>query len=184
YDIADELCYEITKDPANEYIYGTRINLENKLNLLRDMIFYIYHDYTSKISYPKININYMKQDSFRGLHRAGWQYAIDSLHCLSDDYGVLLDTYVDRTFGWASNVLQKSGLIPYTNNWIGFIHHTFDTEYSKNNCTELFSNSNFINSLSLCKGLYCLTEYLAKLIRNKLKELGYDINVNVLNHPT
>jgi hypothetical protein len=184
HNIGDELCYEITKDSANEYIYGTRINLETKLHLLRDMIYYIYHDYTSKLIYPKINIDYIKQDSFRGLHRAGWQYAIDSLYCLSNEYGVYIDTYVDRTFGWASNVLQKSGVIPYTNFWIGFIHHTFDTEYSQNNCTELFKNTNFINSLQLCKGLFCLTEYLAELIRKKLTELGYNINVNVLNHPT
>jgi len=182
--IGDELCYEITRDSSSEYTYGTRINLETKLRLLRDMIFYIYNDHLSKLVYPKLNINYIKQDSFRGLHRAGWQYAIDSLYCLSDDYGLYLDTYVDRTFGWASNVLQKTGIIPYTNYWVGFIHHTFDTEFSKNNCNELFKNNNFIISLSLCKGLFCLTEYLAILIRKKLLELGFHINVNVLTHPT
>jgi len=182
--VADELCYEITSDPVNDYMYGTRINFETKLALLRDIIYYIYQDRLIKYNHPKININYMKQDSFRGLHRAGWQYAIDSLYCLSDDHGTLLDTYIDRTFGQASDILEKRGIIPYTNSWIGFIHHTFDTEFSNNNCTELFKSLSFINSLPLCKGLFCLTEYLAKQIREKIKELGFSIDVCVLMHPT
>lgn len=183
-DLADNLCYEITQDPANDYIYGTRINLSEKPHNLRDIIYFIYHDNLSKITFPKLNINYIKQDSFRGLHRAGWQFATDSLYHLSDDYGIFLDTYIDRTFGWAATILKNSGILPYTNHWIGFIHHTFDTDFSPNNCERLFSSDLFIQSLPLCKGIFCLTQYLAQLVDKKIHELGFDIKVETLFHPT
>lgn len=182
--IADELCYDITHDTCNDYIYGTRINLETKLKELRDMIYYIFYDHKNKTIYPKLNINYIKQDCFKGLHRAGWQYSIEPLYYFSDDYGVFLDTYTDRTFGWCSSLLQKVGILPYTNYWVGFIHHTFDTFFSTNNCTEMFSSKLFIDSLPLCKGLYCLTEYLSEQVRKKLKDLDFNIKVVTLMHPT
>lgn len=184
-NIADNICYELTKDPANDYIYGTRVNLKNNPKKLRDIIYYIYQVNLEKIGCPKLNMNYIKQDSFRGLHRAGWQYAIDALYCYSGDHGVLLDTYVDRTFGWASNVLSSTSVIPYTNRWIGFIHHTFDEDFSKNNCETLFSNSDFIDSLPLCCGIFCLTEYLCDLIRERIAQKGFgNIIVESLHHPT
>ena len=184
HNIADELCYDITHDTCNDYIYGTRINLETKLKELRDMIYYIYYDYKNKTIYPKLNINYIKQDCFKGLHRAGWQYSIEPLYYFSDNHGVFLDTYTDRTFGWCSSLLQEVGVLPYTNFWVGFIHHTFDTTFSSNNCTEMFSSKLFIHSLPLCKGLYCLTEYLSEQVRKKLKELNFNIKVVTLMHPT
>lgn len=183
-DIADDICYTLTQDSANEYSFGTRINIRTQLKNLRDIIYYIYHDHGNKLITPKFNINYMKQDSFRGLHRAGWQFAIDSMYCLSDDYGIFLDTYLDRTFGWASSVLNRAGIIPYTNHWVGFIHHTFEEEYSANNCEAMFKNIHFINSLPLCKGIFCLSEYLSVQIRNKLSELHFNIKVETLVHPT
>lgn len=184
-NIADNICYDLTKDPANDYNYGTRINITENISKLRDMIYYIYQVNLEKIDYPKLNMNYIKQDSFRGLHRAGWQYAIDSLYCFSGDHGVLLDTYLDRTFGWASNVLSASGIIPYTNRWIGFIHHTFDTQFSNNNCEKLFESSDFIRSLPLCVGIFCLTRYLSDLVRQRLNKIGFGhIPVESLHHPT
>jgi polysaccharide pyruvyl transferase WcaK-like protein len=184
-DTADNICYDLTKDPANDFNYGTRINLTESPHKLRDIIYYIYQVNLEKTEHPKINMNYIKQDSFRGLHRAGWQYAIDSLYCYSGDHGVLLDTYLDRTFGWASNVLTSSGIIPYTNYWVGFLHHTFETEFSGNNCEALFSCSNFISSLPLCIGIFCLTDYLADLVRRRLMLIGFgNIKVESLHHPT
>lgn len=183
--LADLLCYDITLDTANEYSYGTRINFTSSLNKLRDMIYYIYADYKSKYKPPKINMNYIKQDSFNGLHRAGWSYSIGPLYCFSDEHGVFLDTYGDRTFGWASDILCSSGILPYTNYWIGFFHHTFEQEFSNNNCEEIFKSEVFRASLKLCKGIFCLTEYLADLFRKRLSDIGFgDIIVNSLHHPT
>jgi hypothetical protein len=182
--ISDQLCYDITQDSSNDYIEGTRINLEFKLHKLRDIIAYICWDYENKNTPPKLNLSYIRQDSFKGLHRAGWQYCIEPLYCLSSDYGIFLDTYIDKTFGWSSNILQKVGILPYTNYWIGFVHHTFNTSFSDNNCTHVFSSQLFLDSLPLCKGLFCLTEYLSQQVREKLYQLGFNIKVNTLMHPT
>lgn len=182
--IADELCYDITNNTCNDYTYGTKINLETKLKELKGMIHYIYHDNKNKTIKPKLNINYIKQDCFKGLHRAGWQYSIEPLYYFADNHGVFLDTYCDRTFGWCASLLHNVGILPYTNYWIGFIHHTFDVTFSENNCENIFKSKLFLDSLPLCKGLFCLTEYLSKLIRKKLYELGYNISVITLSHPT
>lgn len=185
HEIADDLCYEMTLDPSNSYSYGTRINMVEQLSELKNMIYWIYHDMLSKVSPGKINLNYIRQDTFGGLHRAGWQYALDGLYYLNSDYGVLLDSFLDRTFGWASNVLINAGILPYTNHWIGFFHHTFNKDYSLNNCSQIFKSSVFLASLPLCKGLFCLTEYLANQIRKALRKVGFEnIKVNVLMHPT
>jgi hypothetical protein len=182
--IADELCYDITNNTCNDYAYGTKINLETKLKELKGMIHYIYYDHKNKTIKPKLNINYIKQDCFKGLHRAGWQYSIEPLYYFADNYGVFLDTYCDRTFGWCAPLLHNVGILPYTNYWIGFIHHTFDGTFSENNCENMFKSKLFLDSLPLCKGFFCLTEYLSKLIRKRLHDLGYNIKVISLSHPT
>lgn len=183
--ISDALCYEITKDTANDYSYGTRINIRENLHKLRDMIYYIYQDFMDKQRIPKININYIKQDSFHDLHRAGWQYSIGPLYCYSGDHGVLFDTYLDRTFGWAADVLVDNGILPYTNYWVGFFHHTFELEFSTNSCAVVFDKPVFRASLPLCKGIYCLTKYLANEVKAKLTQMGFgNIPINSLHHPT
>jgi hypothetical protein len=183
--IADNLCYDITRDSANEYAFGTRINLKDNPQALRDMIYWIYYDYLSKLYIPSINLSYIKQDSFKGLHRSGWQFAIDSLYSLSDDRGVFCDTYLDRTFGWAKDMFVDSGVLPYTNRWIGFFHHTFETEYTENNCTRVFTEPLFLQSLHLCRGIFCLTKYLSTLVKQALIKVGFgNILVETLYHPT
>jgi hypothetical protein len=183
--LADALCYDITKDTANDYSYGTRINIRSNLHKLRDIVYYIYQDFMDKQRVPRININYIKQDSFHDLHRAGWQYSIIPLYGYSGDHGVLFDTYLDRTFGWASDLLVDNGVLPYTNHWVGFFHHTFESEFSANSCSVVFDKPIFRSSLILCKGIYCLTRYLANLIKDKLTEIGFgSIPVNALHHPT
>lgn len=184
-NIADMICYDITNDTSNTYAYGTRINLRHKLHELRDIIYWIYQDFESKTQIPKINIGYIKQDSFQGLHRAGWHYATSPLYYYSGNHGVYFDTYLDRTFGYSSDLLTEKGLLPYTNYWVGFFHHTFDEEFSPNNCEAIFKKSIFKASLVMCKGIYCLTHYLGDLIRKNLIKIGFgNIPVNVLHHPT
>ena len=93
-----------------------------------------------------INITFIDQNEYKGLHRAGWQYVVDKLYdynSASND-NLLVDLYVDRTFHWNSYEYNKFGLIPYKKNWIGFIHHTCDTKYSNYNTVELFKNKLFI----------------------------------------
>jgi hypothetical protein len=83
-------------------------------------------------------------------------------------------------------MFSNLGVLPYTNYWVGFFHHTFEVEFAPaNSCFNVFSKPVFIESLVLCKGIYCLTEYLAEQLRENLSRVGYpDIKVNSLHHPT
>lgn len=185
-EISREICYDLTLDTNNDYNYGMNLNLQQNSKYLKDMVKWVHYDQKAKTILPKINLHYLRQDSFNGLHRAGWQYVINGLNAYSNNYGVFLDTYLDRTFGWSSNVLQKDGLLPYTNYWIGFFHHTFDTEYDiTNNLTVVFNNKLFHCSLKYCKGIFVLNNILCKQLSQKLRELNYqDIIVESLYHPT
>jgi len=91
--------------------------------------------------------------------------------------GILCDTYVDRTFHW------KKGT-PFTKEWCGFVHHTFDTTFSSYNCVELLKNKAFQDSLPLCKGLFVFTNELKSRWELELSTLSFDIPVVKLDHPT
>lgn len=184
-EFANLLCYEITGDTSNHYYYGMNDNLKIMSEKLKGMIDYVRKDYIRKFPCPKINLNFIKQDTLQGLHRAGWSYAMAPLYAYSGSNGVIFDFYLDRTFVQASKLLESSNILPYTNNWVGFIHHTFDTEFSRNNCTEMFQNPMFLASLYLCKGIYVLTEYLAKQMKEALVKVGHsEVLVEVVRHPT
>ena len=101
-----------------------------------------------------LNIHYTDQNDMRGFHRAGWQYVIDNIeHQLSSNHhsAVLCDLYVDRTFHWNLEINRKLGIVPYKKHWIGFIHHTCNTNYSNYNTVELFNKREFIDSLPYCR---------------------------------
>jgi hypothetical protein len=78
---------------------------------------------------------------------------------------------------------------------VGFIHHTFDEEYSVYNSTNLFKNPEFIQSLENCRGLFVLSNYMIELTQNALNDLSAsedntshfnfsNIYVTALKHPT
>ena len=78
-----------------------------------------------------IDIDRISQRGFQGYHRSGWAHAVAGLRYLTGaahgrDSGLILDTYLDRTFHWGCRVLEVCGRIPYREPWCGFIHHTFD----------------------------------------------------------
>lgn len=133
------------------------------------------------MSYPaKININFMDQISYlQGLHRSGWPYVLRQLVKLQSDDGIWCDTYVDRTFHWA-----RPSLIPYTRPWIGFIHHTFNTEFSDYNNVKLLENENFITSLQECKGLFVFSRVEKTRWINELSLKNIHVPVTELVHPT
>ena len=131
------------------------------------------------------NINYLDQIDYSGVHRSGWQYVFENISYLHDDnHPLLLDMYLDRTFIWNSEINEILNFIPYKKDWIGFIHHTFDTSFSKNNCYALFDNQLFIKSLKCCKGLFVLSKYLQKQIQDFLLKKKMNVNVYYIMHPT
>lgn len=180
----------------NEQILSYDYNFLDSLNYLINMT-YKETNYKSKfIKLPEItktwnykktlNINYISQIDFRGLHRSGWQFVVDHLCALAstNNNSVIIDAYLDRTFHWGNDVLHLIDKIPFKSKWIGFIHHTYDTQYSEFNNINLFKNKNFINSLKFCKGLFVLSDVLRKRIMFDLSKTGYNIKVNTLYHPS
>lgn len=129
------------------------------------------------------NVSWTDQVSYlEGLHRSGWAYVMQYLQQLDTPTAgsVLLDANVDRTFHWLNPTY-----IPYSQPWVGIIHHTFNTDFSDNNTVRLFENPNFISSLEQCKGLYVFSEYMKIQLRSYLDARGYRrIKVQSLVHPT
>lgn len=184
--LSNYMCIKITNMPGSKYIYGTSGNIMVKAHEIKEMIDYIYKDFRN--DYYKycgrLNINYIYQGSFKGLHRAGWQYVIDYMTILHNYNGVLLDTYIDRTFFWSKYSLLEQGVLPYTSPWIGFIHHTPLENYTTNNCVNLIKDETFLNSLIVCKGIICLTDYISNWFRNRFSEMGINVDVYTMRHPT
>lgn len=131
------------------------------------------------------NIHYMPQSDKSGSHRSGWQFVYNEIAKLhNDNSNLYLDLYLDRTFHWKKDILKMVDIIPYRNPWVGFIHHTFDQTFSTYNNTVMFQNPDFISSLSCCKGIFVLSEYLKTEIEVILNQLHFKIPIYVFTHPT
>ena len=127
----------------------------------------------------------MDQVDYSGVHRSGWQYVYDHISFLHNSKSnLLLDLYIDRTFHWNNNINEILDIIPYTKPWCGFIHHTFNKEFSNYNCEQLLQNKNFIESLKVCKGLFVLSETLCNLFTSALQKINITVPVITFVHPT
>ncbi len=188
--ITEEILWIITGDPSGPYYYGLYDNIFNNSLNFREQIEWIISDYytyfyirpiSSKMPIEIINKN------FQGIHRSGWQKVVEEImeKAVKQTEKIIIDTYVDKTFHWNKAFYSSKNIIPYTDKWIGFIHHTFSDYNNNYNCTELFKDSLFIKSLRYCKCLIVMTEYLKKDIVIELEKLNYNnIPVYVLIHPT
>ena len=186
--------YHLTDGDINSvYNYGMKEKMfDIKFDYISDWKWVIM-DNTSKSNikrlynnpYGLFNINFTDQVDYSGAHRAGWQYVYDNVKYLhNDNVDLLLDLYIDRTFHWNNKVNKIIGLIPYRKSWCGFIHHTFDTSFSEYNCYNLFENIDFVESLSCCKGIFLLYNYLKNKFDIELKKRCINVNTYALVHPT
>ena len=134
----------------------------------------------------RVNLQYIDQSDDSGSHRSGWQYVYENIqHFHNKDSPIYMDLYLDRSFHWQKQIMKYIGLIPYTKPWVGFIHHTFDTSFSKYNADAMFKDPDFISSLSKCKCLFVLSNYLRKQVMDILQQIGFKkIPVHALTHPT
>lgn len=189
------IIFEATRQASSAYYYGLLNNIQKPGFDLYESVKWIVEDYYSRqVHYPlslkrivNFNMSYITQTDFAGVHRSGWSFVTQGLMHLnsSSDSAVLLDTYVDRTFHWAQDLLEFKKIIPYTKPWVGFIHHTFLDDYTPYSATKLFQNPLFIASLKSCRGLFTLSQYLADQVTRRLRELGFGhIAVDHLTHPT
>ena len=184
--VAAHLCFEITRSPGSKYEWGTIQNLKQRPWELRGMIDWIVAavNAETQCDLPKLNFDHYNQNGLRGLHRAGWQYILTYLRVLSHPKGVICDTFIDRTFLWGRWALTEAGILPYTGLWIGFVHHTPNSLHTENNSEELIETLEFLQSLETCRGLICLSDYLSKWFRERFSQMGVNIPVITLRHPT
>ena len=125
------------------------------------------------------NLHYIDQNDYSGAHRSGWQYVFNNLKKLHNENAIILDMSIDKTFHWDLEINTSLNIIPYTKQWVGFVHHTFDTTFSSYNCKKLLEISEFKESLKYCKGIFVLSDYL----KNQFIKNGIN-NVYSLVHPT
>ena len=180
------------------YSYGLKEKLFSKNNMIYFNYQMIYNEWKWVINdniknlkkppnnpYGLFNINYIDQHDYSNVHRSGWQFVYENLLYLhNNSSNLLLDLYIDRTFHWNYDINKILGIIPYKKSWIGFIHHTFNTSFTDYNCYNLINNPDFIQSLSVCKGLFVLSNYLSEKISFELSKKNISIPIYVLIHPT
>lgn len=131
------------------------------------------------------NISYIDQNDYSDAHRSGWQFVYQNLLNLNNNRSnILLDLYVDRTFHWNYSVNKELGIIPYTKKWVGFVHHTFETEFSEFNNHNLLTNPEFLQSLKYCNGIFVLSRYLQIEFTRYFQNLNINVPVVQFTHPT
>jgi len=141
-----------------------------------------FKELTDNNKYPK-KINLGRQLSFYS-HRSGWNYVLHNMAALNSNSGVYCDGFIENNFSWRKTecILQKT--IPYNKSWIGFIHNppNMPPWFSDNNAFSniILQDPYFLDSLRRCKGIYTLSEYHAKVIRQYIPF----IPVESLYHPT
>lgn len=128
---------------------------------------------------PKLTI---VDHNVRPEHRSGWKYAIECLTPLARPDGVLLDTFLEATFGWNVGAMLARGTLPYRDPWIGFLHnppgipewHEYRTAPQV-----IFTQPSWIESMKACRGILTLSEDFAAWVRERL-----DAPMLALVHPT
>jgi hypothetical protein len=183
--IADLACTKVTGTPGSRYLHKFINILSHEPTRLKTLINTVADQHLKESNFTRININYLDQGGFNGMHRWGWEGVLGLLQQFSAPNGVLLDTFLDRTFCWCYPTYKEFGLIPYDMPWAGIIHHPFETTFTAHNAITLFNNPDFISSLHTCRVLVCLTNYLAQKCRARLLDLGFpDVPVISVLHPT
>lgn len=192
--ITEEVLYNITGDPYAPYYYGL---FDNILDIpFRSQVLWMIEDYYTKYKYKFLNDGNIQivNFNFQELHRSGWQFIVNNLvvelNQQVNTIPLIVDTYVDKTFHWNQEFYKLKGVIPYTQDWVGFIHHTFSDYNNQYNCMSLFTNKHFIQSLEKCQCLIVMTNYLKQQIQDALEELYSSgqlhnkVAVEVIYHPS
>lgn len=189
-------CFGLIHIPYPKYHYGmSKKILEETFNVKPDFL-WVWEDYQKSnekffienqiIRASHFNATFVGIEDLRGCHRSGWQYVINNLMTFhSESTDLIFDNYIDRTFHWAHDVYKYTKIIPFTKKWCGFIHHTFNTEFSPYNVPNLFKNETFIESLKYCFALFVLSEDLERKLRAILDSHGFsNILIKSFVHPT
>jgi hypothetical protein len=126
------------------------------------------------------SFNVVKAFNTSSEHRGGWNIVKNSLqNFVNSSSNILFVDNVDGHFLWDDKYVLHD-------KWFGFIHLTpASPDYlCQLNLNYLFTLETFKQSLINCLFLLSLSPYVTKFIRNKLHELGLNIKVFTLFHPT
>jgi hypothetical protein len=113
-------------------------------------------------------------------HRGGWNIVKNKLQkFINMKSDILFIDTVDGHFLWEKNKIL-------TQKWFGFIHLTPITPTYLNfiNLNRLFELLNFKESLKKCVLLLTLSNYITDFLKKKLLQLGLNIKVFTIFHPT
>ncbi|ARF12283.1 polysaccharide pyruvyl transferase GTB-type glycosyltransferase [Klosneuvirus KNV1] len=180
--VASNALYRITGSVNDKYMFGFVDNLKKEKGLF-DMIKWVFEDFFSGNHIDGVKF-LQPVSQFAGVHRSGWEFVSKMLKQFEKPDGILCDLYVDGTFHWNEHLYAHQGIIPFKKDWIGFIHHTLNTEFSDYNVIHLFKNIRFKLSLKHCKALIVLSEHLKVWIEKKLGKKYKHVKVFCLTHPT
>ena len=131
-----------------------------------------------------ISLNLSKCSGFTH-HRSGWSYCINALRPFHSKAGILLDDFMERSFSWKLHEYHYGDNpynLPYQKDWIGFLHNPPnppDWFEIYNSPQAILGRKVFKESLSTCKCLVTLSEYLGKWLRKRV-----DVPVISVKHPT
>jgi len=111
------------------------------------------------------------------LHRSGWGLAMRALRSLHHGGGVTFDGFLEETFCW-----HDTGTV-HEEPWVGVVHNPPKTPSWCGNGRvtndDLLADESFQASLRSCRGLFVLSEYHRRHLREKL-----DLPISVLSLPT
>lgn len=120
------------------------------------------------IPIPSFNLTFKNQ---KQLHPTiDWLYSrLFSFH--HGKSNIILDLYVDETFGLNCEIYKLLNIVPYTNKWYGFVYEI----------DNLFGSQVFLDSLYHCRGLFVFSQDLKGKLESKLGSLN--INVSLFCFP-
>ena len=123
-------------------------------------------------------------------HRSGWSYVMNNLMRFNSLNNLMLDDFVDITFGYHRNKNILSKKIPYLKPWVGFIHHPpkicpwYNEDYKRQIDIHYYMRDEaFLASLEKCEGLFTLSHYLKNYLLDTF-DCFKNIPIFVLKHPT
>jgi len=156
------LSYYITGKIISEYNYDLEKMLKNKgpvkelIELLSRMIYrYPKIPLTDSIAHNSFNSSFnLMFKNQKGLNPA-IDYIYSKVYPFHHNRSVILDLYLDDTFGPNQEVYELLNIVPFVKNWCGFVY-SFD----------VFESKAFRDSLKYCKGLFVFSEELKSKIKD------------------
>jgi len=117
-------------------------------------------------------------------HRSGWAFVLGLFQDFDNESGIAIEGFIDISFTQPDSSRKNSGIIPFKEDWIGFLHSPisncpFMSQFP--NINTILTSKDFLDSLDYCKGIFTLSEHVARFVRLKL---GSNVEIESIKHPT